>query len=99
RVLWNGAPLGDFAFDSAGRARWNMGWEYHDISLIGTGLDRLEFQSLTPGKMGPALDDVSLTPLDTPIPPAAPEPGSLALLATGGMPLIGFLRRRKVKLV
>jgi hypothetical protein len=26
--------------------------------------------------------------------PAVPEPGSLALLATGGLPLLGFLRRR-----
>ena len=24
-----------------------------------------------------------------------PEPGSLALLATGGLPLLGFLRRRR----
>jgi hypothetical protein len=28
--------------------------------------------------------------------PVAPEPGSLALLATGGLPLLGFLRRRKL---
>jgi hypothetical protein len=26
--------------------------------------------------------------------PVVPEPGSLALLATGGLPLLGFLRRR-----
>jgi hypothetical protein len=28
--------------------------------------------------------------------PVVPEPGSLSLLATGGLPLLGFLRRRRI---
>jgi hypothetical protein len=33
--------------------------------------------------------------IDPPSPPAAPEPTGLALLTTGGLPLFGFLRRRR----
>jgi hypothetical protein len=48
---------------------------------------------------GPDYHDFSMGvagAIDTPTPSPTPEPTSLALLTTGGLPLLGFLRRRKL---
>jgi hypothetical protein len=57
----------------------------NDISRITVSLNK------TPGADFGLLDHLVLTTADT---PAVPEPGSLALLAIGGLPLAGLLRRR-----
>ncbi len=69
RVFWDGVELTTTVFSTAGHSVTNMGWTYHEqVVTAAASTSRLKFQSLTPGSCGPALDDVSVTPLDVPSP-------------------------------
>ncbi len=74
KVFWDGAELATVSFDTTGRSRSNMGWVYYDYEVTATsGTGRLRFQSMTSSFCGPALDDVSVTPVN-PLPPPPPPP-------------------------
>ena len=76
-VYWGLFKVDTLLFDVTGKSTGNMGWGYHNYTVIGTGTDRLRFVSLTPGDAGPALDDVSVSES------VVPEPISLALFMPG----------------
>ena len=59
-VLWNGVLVDTVSFDYTGQGPNSMGWEDHQYTLVGTGLDVLSFVSLTSGPYGPALDNVTM---------------------------------------
>jgi choice-of-anchor C domain-containing protein len=85
----SGLSSGSFLFDASGTTRPNMGWVYHSLFFTAASSSTtLSFLSQTSGAFyGPALDDVSVS--------VAPEPASMALLATGvGLLLIRRRRRR-----
>jgi choice-of-anchor C domain-containing protein len=63
-VWWNGALLDTTAFDVTGRTTYDMGWRYHEYSVVGAAsgaATQLRFTSRTDGYFGPALDMVSVT--------------------------------------
>jgi choice-of-anchor C domain-containing protein len=72
-VLWDGAQIADVTFVQAGYGTPNMGWTFHEfVATAGDNSTRLTFNSLS-GAMqgaegvyswyGPAIDDVSVTPI------------------------------------
>jgi choice-of-anchor C domain-containing protein len=93
KLSWAGKELEELRFDITGHSTTNMGWEYHEYVVHAPGAtNRLRFQSTSPGFCGPALDDISVTPLDPsassalpPFPPSSaarstppPEPATAA---------------------
>jgi choice-of-anchor C domain-containing protein len=82
----------DFSYDTAveGNTAADMRWKSFEFVFTATGATTtLEFVSTLPVQFtGPALDNVSVELA----PAAVPEPASLALLAAGGLVLVG--RRR-----
>ena len=62
RVQWGSNAVAELAHDVTGHSQASVGWRQFTFHVTGTGLDRLLFESLTPGWTGPAIDDVSLTP-------------------------------------
>lgn len=87
-VLWNGNIVATPSFAFTGQGPSNMGWTQHNVIVVGTGSDLLQFRSTTTDQAnyGPALDDVRMAPV--------PEPMTVAALGLG---LAGFLRRRRAK--
>jgi choice-of-anchor C domain-containing protein len=95
QVLWDGGQIADVTFVQTGYGTINMGWTYYEFFATAAGnTTRLTFNSLT-GAMsgdagvqtwyGPALDDVSVTPI--------PEP-NCAMICVTGLLLLSFARRR-----
>ena len=64
------------------------------IVVTTPGAANLSFASNTPGANGTILDNVSLVKVSS---AAAPEPGSIALLALSGLPVLGMVARRRGK--
>ncbi|HEY3267722.1 MAG TPA: DUF642 domain-containing protein [Armatimonadota bacterium] len=62
-VRWNGAPVISPTFDTTDRSARKPGWTNMAARVVGTGYDRLSFESQTAGAWGPAIDDVALEPL------------------------------------
>ena len=65
-VLWDGNLVTNAVVVNTNTVS-SMGWRYANLQVIGTGLDRLAFNSsntLT-GSAGPVLDDVSLTAISS----------------------------------
>ena len=60
RVQWGTNTVAELSHDVTGHSRSSVGWRQFTFYVTGTGLDRLLFESLTPGWTGPAIDDVSL---------------------------------------
>jgi choice-of-anchor C domain-containing protein len=101
-VLWDGMQIADVTHVwSPSYTSTNMGWTYFQLTAVAQDTStRLTFNSLT-GAMngvlgfnafyGPALDDVSVTEAN---PSAIPEPGTLVLLGSAGVTLIGYRWRR-----
>lgn len=69
-VKWNNQSLGKLEFDSRGNSAKRVDWKNVSCAVMGTGLDKLTFQSLSTGSAGTAIDKVSLTLL-----PASSEVG------------------------
>lgn len=64
-----GGQSKDFSFDTTGRSTTNMGWTVKSWTFTATSYwTVLQFQSLTPGSYGPALDKVRVIRA-TPMPP------------------------------
>jgi choice-of-anchor C domain-containing protein len=79
KAFWQGELLEDLAFDTTGHSVTNMGWGYHEYTVVATGaVARLRFQSTCSSFLGPTLDDISVTSVHgiTPTnpPPPPPEP-------------------------
>jgi choice-of-anchor C domain-containing protein len=65
RVKWEGAIVAELAFDTTGHSPQDMGWTYHSFEVTATtSRPSLEFVSRTHGTRGPALDDVTLVPVE-----------------------------------
>jgi subtilisin-like proprotein convertase family protein len=62
-VFWAGGSLGVFDYDATGNSLANMNWAYTNLIVTGSGSDQLRLVSLIGGVHGPAVDDISLTPL------------------------------------
>ena len=61
-VWWGATKLDTLSFDVTGHSDNNMGWVYHQYSVVATAnATRLRFKSLIDGVWGPTLDDVSVT--------------------------------------
>jgi choice-of-anchor C domain-containing protein len=57
-----GGQSKDFSFDTTGRSTTNMGWTVKSWTFTATSAwTVLQFQALTPGAYGPALDNVRVT--------------------------------------
>jgi hypothetical protein len=67
-VLWGTNVLGVLEHDVTDKSPADVGWRDYSFQVVGTGLDRLTFRSLTPGSAGPAIDQVSLAPLSESMP-------------------------------
>lgn len=84
-VLWNGAVVGTFSHTTGQAHGSQMNWTLRDVTVTGTGLDRLEFRALTGfSARGPAIDDVQMR--------LVPAPGMLAM---GGVLALAGVRRRR----
>jgi choice-of-anchor C domain-containing protein len=60
-VSWGGSVVATLSVDVSGRSFADMGWTYHDFTLVAPGTPtELQFRSLTGTFCGPALDDVSV---------------------------------------
>jgi hypothetical protein len=66
-VLWGTNVLGVLEHDVTDRSPSDVGWREFSFHVVGTGLDRLTFRSLTDGSAGPAIDQVSLTLSQEPV--------------------------------
>ncbi len=65
KLSWTGKELEQLRFDVTGHSKTNMGWEYHEyVVYASSDTSRLRFQSTSAGFCGPALDDISVTPID-----------------------------------
>lgn len=83
-VLWNGQVAGTFSHTTGQAHGSQMNWTLRDVTVTGTGLDRLEFRALNAiAARGPAIDDVQMRPI--------PAPGMLAM--SGLLALAGVRRR------
>jgi choice-of-anchor C domain-containing protein len=76
-----------YTFSVAGATRTDMNWAYESLLFTATAnTSTLSFLSQTSGNFyGPAIDDVSVTPV--------PEPATMALFGSGLVTL--YLRRRR----
>lgn len=84
-VLWNGAVVGTFEHDTTGHSGPDMGWTLRDVTVVGTGVDRLAFRALTgSAAAGPALDAVSMQPI----------PSTATVVPFAGAMLAAMRRRR-----
>lgn len=84
-----------FTFNTAGRSTQNMGWVTETLTAAATsGSTLLTFQSLTSGSAGPAIDTVRVTSASA---AAAPEPGTIALLGTGLLGMVGIAARKRFR--
>lgn len=63
-VWWDGALLATNIFNITGHAYDDLGWTNYEYTVTATtSLTRLKFASLNSGAAGPALDEVSLIPI------------------------------------
>ena len=64
-VMAGNNALATLSFDTRGRTRSNMGWVYHEYTIVAEATrTRITFKSeVTERAFGPALDDVSLRQL------------------------------------
>jgi len=87
-LTWGDSELDTLTFDTTGRTLADMGWEYHEYVVTAASTrSRLRFQSTSSSFCGPALDDISVTPLDSrPPPPASPVPVIHSFAPHGGPP-------------
>jgi choice-of-anchor C domain-containing protein len=86
-IWWDTALVDTVVFDTTGFSYSNMGWVYHEYSVVASNpFTRLEFRSLTDGTAGPALDDVSLTLVPLP---------NAALLVVFGAGIVEWKRHRR----
>jgi hypothetical protein len=84
-VLWNGTVVGTFEHDTTGHSGADMGWTLRDVTVVGTGTDRLAFRALSGAtSAGPALDAVSMRPI----------PSAATLVPFAGAMLTAMRRRR-----
>ncbi|MFM2380208.1 MAG: hypothetical protein RLZZ143_2789 [Cyanobacteriota bacterium] len=86
----------NFSFDITGKSTTNMGWvsESWDFTATDT-TTTLSFSALDNTNFGPALDNVSVTPLSDPTPTSVPEPSSiLGLLSLGVLGIGSALKRQ-----
>lgn len=66
RVIWEGIVVADLDFDTTGHSREDMGWTYYEFSVVANSSSpHLRFLSMTAGPNGPAVDDVTVTPVGT----------------------------------
>lgn len=64
-VKWEGALIADLTFDTTGHSNQDMGWTYYSFEVTATTTQPvLKFISRNRGFQGPALDDVSLVPVE-----------------------------------
>ncbi len=99
-AFYNPLNLGDIAPTDAERQTSGdtVGFFFPHPNGIGNGAEsallivKTDAKLYTSGTINMIDGAVSTNPAFAPV---VPEPGSLALLATGGLPLLGFLRRRK----
>src|SRR5581483_7215779 len=76
-VLWGGASLGVFEFDTTGHSLDDLGWVRAARSVTATAAStELRFASQTAGCAGPTLDDIAVTP-DTDLALAGLPPAQL----------------------
>jgi choice-of-anchor C domain-containing protein len=67
-LRWGTNVLATLEHDVTLHSAENVGWRRFSYLILGTGRDRLLFRSLTAGNAGPAIDQVSIVPADTPVP-------------------------------
>lgn len=85
KVYWDGTELAPLQFDTTGHSSTNMGWTYQEFTVVANGSSgRLKFESTCPSFCGPALDDISVVPLNAPTNPPPPVTNSVVVLANGG---------------
>jgi hypothetical protein len=86
-----GSNFMDEMFDITGHSLTNMGWSERTFLFTATTTSStLQFTSLISGSNGPALDNVRVTALTTPI----PEPHTALLLGVGLVSLLGYRWRQ-----
>ena len=80
----NSQPI---SFDTTSTSKTNMGWVAVQLAFTAISTsDTLTFSSTTVGSFGPAIGNVSFSPV--------PEPMSVGLMATAGLGLVRLVRRR-----
>ena len=99
-IYWDGSPLAPLqTFDATGKTRTNMGWvqvTIHGLKATSSSTV-LQFENEFPNNAyGVALDDISVTPADQPIPtPEFPTAALPAALIVGLIGAVLFIQKSK----